>query len=264
MPYYGCLHEGSFLLEETGVKFKVPIAGRSEEVGILKAKLGSVPVFLVNAGRYFDRPNMYGSPETDYPDNAERFAVFNRAALEFFKRDPPTIFHANDWQAALSIVFLKSQPERYQELSRTKTVMTVHNLGYQGLFPYTDWPVLDLDSKFFNMHQLEFWGKINLLKGGLIFSDAITTVSPSYAGEIKTPEEGFGLEGVFQEHSPSLKGILNGADYETWDPKIAPCLQQPTALATFPANVLVKAACSGVSVWKKTLTSLLSAWFRGW
>jgi starch synthase len=177
-----------------------------------------VPVYLVRADAYFDRDYLYGTPDGDYPDNAERFVFFSRAILELARQLRPRVLHVNDWQTALAIVFLKAQPALYPELAEMKTVITVHNLGYQGKFTTAVWHLLNLDWRLFRPQYLEFYGNINFLKGGLVFADAITTVSPTYAEEIKTAEQGFGLEGVFNERAHRLSGILNGVDYRIWNP----------------------------------------------
>jgi starch synthase len=220
MPaYHSVLHKG-FPLEDTGIRLTVPISGRWEEGILLKTRAANkIAVYFIRADRYFDRDYLYGTPEGDYPDNAERFVFFSRAIIEVLKLDPPQILHAHDWQSALAITFIKAQHHIYPELSSVKTVFTIHNLGYQGLFPPQDWHLLNLDWSFFNLHQLEFYGKINFLKGGITLADAITTVSPTYAEEIKTTEQGFGLDGVFRERTANLSGILNGADYEVWNPE---------------------------------------------
>lgn len=227
MPAYRSILQGNFPLEDTGVRFSVPVSRRQEVGMLLRAKAGkAIPVYLIRADRYFDRDYLYGTPEADYPDNAERFTFFSRAILEVLKLDPPQIVHTHDWQSALAIAFLKAQPHLYPQLSSAKTVFTVHNLGYQGLFDYLDWHLLNLDRSFFTPRYLEFYNKINFLKGGLVFADAITTVSPTYAEEIKTAEQGFGLEGVFQERAGSLVGILNGADYGLWSPENDPFVKK--------------------------------------
>ena len=186
----------------------------------------AIPVYLIRADRYFNRDHLYGTPDADYLDNAERFTFFTRAVLEVLRLSPPHLLHAHDWQSALAIVFLKAQAQLYPELALTNTILTVHNLGYQGLFHQMDWHLLNLDWNLFTPRHLEFYGKINFLKGGLVLADAITTVSPTYAEEIKTPEQGFGLEGVFQERATSLVGILNGADYSVWNPEADPFVAQ--------------------------------------
>ncbi len=227
MPAYRCVLQGGFPLENTGVRFIVPINGRREEGSLLKAKTGSdIPVYLIRADQYFDREHLYTTSESDYPDNAERFIFFSRAVLEILKLTPPQILHAHDWQSALTIAFLKAQPNLYPELSSVKTVFTIHNLGFQGVFGHPDWHLLNLEGSFFTPRYLEAYGKINFLKGGLSFADAITTVSPTYAEEIKTTEQGVGLEGVFQERAASLVGILNGVNYGVWNPEIDPFISQ--------------------------------------
>jgi starch synthase len=223
MPAYRPILHGSLPIEDTGIRFAVPISSRQEEGTLLKATMGeAITVYFIRADRYFDRDYLYGTPEGDYPDNTERFAFFSRAALEVLKLYPPDILHAHDWQSALAITFLKAQSHLYPRLSSVKTVFTVHNLGYQGVFSPLDWHLLNLDQSLFTPRYLEFFGRINLLKGGLIFADAITTVSPTYAREIQTAEQGFGLEGIFQGRADSLVGILNGADYTVWNPETDP------------------------------------------
>ncbi|MGB9457324.1 MAG: glycogen synthase GlgA [Bryobacteraceae bacterium] len=224
MPAYASVLQGKFELRDTGIRVTVPLWGRREEAQVLVTMLGDeIPVYLIRADRYFDREYLYTTPQGDYSDNAERFAFFSRAALEVLREiDTPDILHAHDWQAALAITFLKAQPERYPGLASVRTVLTVHNLGYQGLFSPQDWGVLDLDSSLFSAQGLEFYQKINFLKGGLVFANALTTVSPTYAQEIRTPENGFGLEGVFQQRAADLAGILNGVDYEVWSPATDP------------------------------------------
>jgi starch synthase len=227
MPAYRSVLKGGFPLEDTGVHFRVPVSSRREEGSLLKTVTGdAIPVYLIRADRYFDRDYLYGTPDADYPDNAERFTFFTRAVLEVLRLRPPHLLHAHDWQSALAIVFLKAQPRLYPEFAATKTIFTVHNLGYQGLFSHLDWHLLNLDRDLFTPRYLEFYGKINFLKGGLVFADTITTVSPTYAEEIKTAEQGFGLEGVFQERAGNLVGILNGADYTVWRPETDPFLAQ--------------------------------------
>lgn len=227
MPAYHSVLKGGFPLEDTGVRFSVPISSRREEGSLFKTVMGkSIPVYLIRADHYFDRDYLYGTPDADYPDNAERFTFFARAVLEVLKLSPPRLLHAHDWQSALAVVFLKAEAQLYPELALTKTIFTVHNLGFQGLFRHLDWHLLNLDQHLFTPRYLEFHGRINLLKGGLVFADTITTVSPTYAEEIKTAEQGFGLEGIFQERVGSLVGIINGADYSVWNSETDPFIAQ--------------------------------------
>jgi starch synthase len=235
MPAYRSIIKSQTKLEDTGISFSVPVSDRWEEGQIFKATLDNdIPVYFIRADKYFDRSSLYSESGKDYSDNAERFIFFSRAILEVLKLQPPSILHANDWQTALSIMFLRSQPALYPELSATKTILTVHNLGHQGVFWHLDWPLLKLDWKYFTPDYLEFYGKINFLKGGLIFADAITTVSPTYSQEILTAEQGFGLEGVFASRKEVIKGFLNGVDYKIWNPEIDPLIKaryNPTNLS---------------------------------
>ncbi|MFC2006977.1 glycogen synthase, partial [Chloroflexota bacterium] len=234
MPAYRSVLQGGFPVEATGLRFAVPLSNRKEEGSLLKVRTGSaVLVYLIQADKYFDRDYLYNTPEGDYPDNAERFIFFSRAILEILKLDPPSILHCHDWQAALAITFLRAQPYLYPQLALVKTIFTIHNLGYQGVFGQPDWHLLNLDREFFTLRYLEFYDRINFLKGAIIFADAISTVSPSYAEEIKTVEYSFGLEGVFQERASDLVGILNGADYGIWNPEIDPFIAKNYSLEDF-------------------------------
>ena len=156
-PAYRSALQGDFVLREMSDKFSVAIADRRQEATILKTSIGNhVTVYLIRADAYFDRDFLYGPPSGDYPDNSERFSFFSRAALELLRREPADIVHGHDWQTALAIVFLKALPARYPELAAAKTVFTVHNLGFQGVFWQPDWHLLDLDASFFAPQFLEF------------------------------------------------------------------------------------------------------------
>jgi starch synthase len=220
MPAYRAVFQGEFALEDTGMHVSPPPGNRHEDARVLRAPAAAnVTVLCIRADRYFDRDFLYGTAAEDYPDNAERFAFFCRAALEILRRQPVEVLHCHDWQSAPAIIFLKAQPERYGALRNAKTVFTVHNLGFQGIFPSVQWSLLDLDWSLFTPRHLEFYGNINFLKGALVLADKITTVSPSYAREILEPEQGFGLEGVLRERERDIIGILNGVDYSQWSPQ---------------------------------------------
>jgi starch synthase len=223
MPAYSAVVQGGFALEATDIRLSVQVSDRQEVAEVLRARVGHhISVYFVRADRYFDREFLYGPPAGDYPDNAERFTFFSRAALELLRFLSVDVLHCHDWQTALAIVFLKIQPERYTELRGVKSVLTAHNLGFQGIFPPADWPLLNLDRSFFTPPFLEFYGNINFIKGALLFADKITTVSPSYAREIMDTEQGFGLEGVLRERRQDVAGILNGVDYSEWSPESDP------------------------------------------
>jgi starch synthase len=205
------------------MQLTVQLGVSAEQSTVLEGRLGqNISVYLVRADRYFDRDFLYGTPYGDYPDNAERFTFFCRAALEMIRRHPVEIIHCHDWQSALGIVFLKAQSSHYREFASAKTVLTAHNLGFQGIFRESNWPLLGLDRSYYSPEYLEFFGNINFLKGGLIFADKITTVSPTYAQEIMSAEQGFGLQGILRQRAADVTGILNGVDYNEWNPEIDP------------------------------------------
>jgi starch synthase len=190
-----------------------------DDFGIINHQ--GVEVVFIKNDHFFKRDHLYTTPQGDYPDNLERFSFFSRQVLKVSKElnFSPDIIHNNDWQTSLISVYLKIFYKDDDFFQNTKTVLTIHNLVFQGIFDKKHFGCLDISWDYFNMHFLEFWGKINLLKGGIIFSDTITTVSPTYAKQIQKKEFGCGLEGVLKEKKENLTGILNGIDYNVWNPK---------------------------------------------
>lgn len=183
----------------------------------------ATPFYFLEAPSLYDRDGFYGDAEGDYPDNAVRFAVFARAALAVARRVfRPQIIHCHDWQSGLVPVYLRTVFAYDPTFMGMKTLFTIHNLGYQGLFPMAVLPRVGLDSRVFSMDGLEFFRQVSFIKGGLNYSDALSTVSKKYAEEIQTPEYGFGLDGVLRSRSSRLHGILNGVDYSNWDPQADP------------------------------------------
>ncbi len=179
-----------------------------------------VQFYFVDYPPYFDRDTLYGTAVGDFPDNAERFALFSRAVLEASKvLGVPQVFHCHDWQTALIPVLLRTQYTEDPVFRATATVFTIHNMGYQGLFPPDTLPLLTLPWDLFTILKLEFFGNVNFLKGALVYADFVNTVSRKYAQEIQTAEFGFGLDGVLRERSSTVTGILNGADYDEWSPQ---------------------------------------------
>jgi starch synthase len=179
-----------------------------------------VQFYFIDYPPFFDRDALYGTPAGDYPDNAERFALYCRAVVEASKiLGVPQIFHCHDWQSALVPVLLRTSYADDPVFRGTSTVFTIHNIGYQGLFPPDTLPLLMLPWDLLAIDKMEFWGKVNFLKGALVFSDYITTVSRKYSQEIQTPEYGFGLDGVLRARSSTVSGILNGVDYNEWSPE---------------------------------------------
>jgi starch synthase len=177
-------------------------------------------VVAVDVPELFDREALYGTATGDYPDNPWRFAVFSRAALEYarLKEWRPSIIHAHDWQTGLVPVYQKMQLSRDPFVGGVPAVFTLHNLAFQGVFPASTLPSIGLGYEVYDVQGMEFWGNISYLKGGINFSERITTVSPGYAREIVTPELGFGFEGVLARRSDDLVGILNGIDTARWTP----------------------------------------------
>jgi len=195
---------------------------KKEKDGLFSTSLGkNIKVYFIEHDGYFNRPGLYGEKTGDYPDNLERFAFFNKKTLDFLKEIDfkPDIIHIHDWQASLIPVYLKTVYSDNPFYKDIKSLLTIHNIGYQGLFSKDEFYKLGLDWSLFNINGLEFYNQINLLKGGIIFSDAINTVSPTYSKEIQTKEFGFGLEGVLNQKKDSLYGILNGIDYSVWNPE---------------------------------------------
>ncbi|MGD0498513.1 MAG: glycogen synthase GlgA [Bryobacteraceae bacterium] len=188
---------------------------------------GDFPFYLLDCPPLYDRKGLYGESGVDYPDNAVRFATFCRGALEVARRLFRTeIFHCHDWQAGLVPAYLRSTFAGDPTFLGVKTLFTIHNLGYQGLFPRSALAEAALDPALFRPDGLEFFGSVSYIKSGIALADALNTVSPTYAREIQTPEYGFGLDGVLRERAGALTGILNGADYGEWNPETDPLLPE--------------------------------------
>jgi starch synthase len=209
-------------IEPLGLDFIVPIGSKMVSGHLSRSTMpgGKVPVYLVHQDQYFDRDQLYGADGKDYIDNCERFVFFSRAVLEAIRllELPVNVLHANDWQTGLLPAYLKivyAGDPRYQKIA---SVFSIHNMAYQGQFWHWDMLLTGLDWKYFNWHQMEFHGKLNLLKTGMVFADAVVTVSPRYAQEIQTSPLGCGLEGVLQFRRDALSGILNGIDASDWNP----------------------------------------------
>jgi len=187
--------------------------------------LAGVRYYFVDDPEYFDREQLYGVKGVDYPDNALRFGEFSRVAIEIAKNVwPADVIHCHDWQSALVPVLLRTVYAADPLVSGLPVVFTIHNMGYHGLFSRDTLAELGLPESLFRIEAMEFFGHINLLKGGLIYSDYLTTVSRKYAQEIQTEEFGHGLDGVVRDRSSRLRGILNGADYSIWSPENDPLI----------------------------------------
>ncbi len=193
---------------------------------VLEHRTDGLSVYFIAQDGFYDREHLYGSPAGDYPDNGERFAFFARASLEAMKAlgFSPDIIHGHDWQAASAFAFLRFLYGSDPFFRDTRSLFTIHNLAYQGLFGPEVLAAVGLPERLFNMNDLEFYGKVNYLKAGILYATAVSTVSPRYSREIQTAEFGCGLDGLLRTRSEALSGILNGVDYADWDPATDPLI----------------------------------------
>ncbi len=219
LPKYRAIDEKRFPAVRTGMVLKVPISQKVIPCEVYALDPSPrLRVLLLRQDSYYDRDQLYGTPSGDFEDNAERFIFFSRAVVEAALELNPDIIHCNDWQTGLIPVYLKTLYRWSPALARAASVFTIHNIGYQGLFWHYDMHLTNLGWDLFSPRALEYYGKLNLLKGGIVFSDAVTTVSRKYMEEVQTPEYGAGLDGVLRDRKADLYGILNGVDYEEWSP----------------------------------------------
>lgn len=250
MPFYRMVDREKFQprLVLPGVQVDLPVGRRSLDIWRTElpgrhASDPPVAVYLVEDRGLFNRPQLYGSNGGEYADNALRYGYFCQAALGMLKGLGwmPDVIHCNDWQTALIPTYLANlAPMRDDpEFSRIRVLFSIHNMSYQGIYPATTLPQLGLPLSLFRPDALEFYTSLNLLKGGLLYSHELTTVSPQYAREIQTPALGCGLEGVLQARAAHLTGILNGIDISEWNPETDPAL--PTHYSR--ADKSGKAAC---------------------
>jgi starch synthase len=210
-------------IEKTGVSFEIPIGRKTVAGTFLRSSLpgDKVPVYLVHQPGYYDRPELYRENGHDYKDNCERFVFFCRAALEAIALlDLKTDFvHCHDWTSGLIPAYLKTELCGVPPYDSLRSLMTIHNIAYQGNFWHWDMELTGIDWRYFNWRQMEFYGNLNFLKSGIAFADALSTVSPRYAQEIQQPPMGCGLEGILQYRHDDLFGIINGVDYSEWNPE---------------------------------------------
>ena len=214
LPYYKVIDDEKFDLKPLGR-------------GVFTTTIGhNIQVYFIENDKFFGRDELYGDKHGDYKDNLQRFSFFCRRALEILKEFDlqVNIVHCHDWQTALIPIYLKTNLKDDPFYKKIKSILTIHNMAYQGVFSKNEFSVLGLNKDLFSIHGLEFYDQVNLLKGGIIFSDVVTTVSPTYAKEIQTKEFGCGLEGVLRHRKKKVVGILNGLDYDAWNPAIDPLI----------------------------------------
>ncbi len=213
LPLYQCIDRKAFGIELLDVQSEVKMGGISYPVSLYGCLYEGVAYRFIYSPLLCDRAFLYGPPDSGYDDNALRYGIFSYAVVNLLKKEAYSLVHLNDWQSALISLLIK------EDISiQTKSVFTIHNLAYQGIFPHKALRELGLDESYFSMESLEFYGQINLMKAGIAYADRITTVSPTYAKEILTPEFGCGLEGFLDFHRHKLSGIVNGIDTEHFSP----------------------------------------------
>jgi starch synthase len=251
MPKHKCVAQCQLGIRPMGLDVTVPI-GKAQKKGFLYTGNlnGNIPVYFVGNESYFSRDPIYGTRHGDYPDNAERFIFFCRSVLEVCKTTgfQPDIIHCNDWQTGLLPAYLKTVYARDKWFQNTRTVFSIHNLGYQGNFPSSELKTAGLPFSIFTPEGVEFYNHFSFLKSALMFADLLTTVSPTYAKEIQTKAFGFKMDGVLRERSGDLFGILNGVDYQEWNPESDPSIEKNYRLK----NMAGKLAC------KRKLADLFS------
>ena len=245
MPLYRSVREAGHALEPFGEVFDVNL-GSSVEVGrfyMASEESSSARVLFVDHEHFFNREGLYGTPDGDYPDNHRRFAFFVAAALKSLPwlGSERYVIHAHDWHTALAPVYLQTLDWEHELYSHAACVLSVHNAGYQGHFDPAVLPEIGLPKSLFRWDQMEWYGRLNWLKGGLVHADMVTTVSPTHAHELRTPLGGFGLHDQFIALGDRLTGIRNGIDLDVWDPTTDPHLVANFAREDLDGKALCKA-----------------------
>ncbi len=242
-PYYRTVRAKAqeFRTRPVQASIEMDWPGRRESFALWESRQEGLTAYFIDKPEFFDRDGLYGTSAGDFPDNGERFGFFSKACLEAMKAlgFPPDVIHAHDWQSALVLAYKKFCAAADPFFAGTKALFTIHNLGYQGLFGPEVLERVGLPGSLFNMDDLEFYGKVNFLKAGILYSDAVNTVSVRYSQEIQTEEFGCGLDGLLRARSSVLSGVLNGVDYGAWDPETDRHL-----VASFgPGNLRGKSLC---------------------
>ena len=237
MPLYQFIDKERFGITSLGENFKLVIGGKNYFAELYGCQYEGIDYFFVYSPLLSDREFLYGPPGSGYDDNAIRFGIFNYAIIDFIGNNQFDLLHLNDWQSALSALLVKQDKN-----ITVKTVYTIHNLAYQGIFAHKALDQLSLSDEYFTMDALEYYGDINLMKAGIAFADSVTTVSPNYAKEILTPEFGNGLDGFLRFYSNKLTGILNGIDSDHFSPDNDKFLVQTYSSKTLKSKAVNKKA----------------------
>jgi starch synthase len=227
MPYYQAVKRSGLPLQYLSEKIEVLLGNEIIEADIYKGHLTQdIPIYFIGREEFFDREYLYSTPKGDYFDNAERFVFFSKAVPIFCQHIgfSPDVIHHHEWQTGLIPAYLKSIYRNDPFFAHTAVVFTIHNIAYQGLFKKEKLWLTGLPMEMYNPEGIEFWERINFMKAGIVFADVINTVSQKYSEEIQTAEYGYGLEGILRKRGKDLYGILNGVDYQDWDPSHDPYL----------------------------------------
>jgi starch synthase len=248
MPCYREVRKKGLPLRPVVAHASLDWAGKKMDYSVLEHRADGFLVNFIAHDEFYDRDCLYGTPAGDYPDNGERFAFFARASLESMKTlgFPPDIVHGHDWQAATAFAYLKFVYADDPWFKGVRSLFTIHNLAYQGQFERKVLRAVGLPDALFNMNDLEFYGKVNYLKAGILYATAVSTVSPRYSREIQTPEFGFGMDGLLRSRAGVLSGILNGVDYADWDPATDRLIPANYAPRDLKGKALSKAGLLGL------------------
>ena len=241
LPKYRIIDLERHLFTSRPEEIRVPLGDRTEVARLWEGQREGVRVILLDHDGFYDREGLYQEKGVDYPDNAGRFIFFSRGVLEAVKvlDLQPDVIHCHDWQSGLIPAYVKTVYGSDPYFADIASLLTIHNLGYQGVFPAAVFPLTGLPGDLFTPGGVEFWGKVNFLKAGLVFADLVSTVSLTYSQEIQTPEFGHGLDAVLRQRAGDLSGVLNGVDYQDWNPRTDPYL----AGTYSPEDLASKAAC---------------------
>ena len=254
MPLYQRVRDGDVVLTQVLPAVRVPLGTRVQNARLWQTALpgppappaasSGVPVYFIEQDAYFARPGLYGGETGDYPDNAERFTFFCRAVLTVIAELDwvPDIMHCHDWQTALLPAYIRLLPGLYSRSSPMSVIYTIHNLTYQGIFPAQTLYTTGLPASLFQPDGIEFYGNLSFMKAGLLFADYLTTVSPTYAEEICTPAFGAGLDGLLRTRRAVLSGILNGVDYDVWNPATDTAIAAPYSVSELSGKAICKTA----------------------
>jgi starch synthase len=222
MPLYSLIDRKKYAIKSLNKSFSILMNNIDYEVELFGCDYEGVEYIFIYSTLLCDREFLYGTPTSGYPDNALRFTIFCRGIVELLRANTYDIVHLNDWQTALVPLLLQEESE-----INTKTLFTIHNLAYQGVFSYETLREIAIDSKYFTIDVLEFYGQMNFMKAAIAYSDAVTTVSQSYADEILSAKFGCGLDGFLRSHKYKLTGIVNGIDSEHFTPSKDKLLEYP-------------------------------------